>query len=133
MKKRMNGLLTTLTACAMVVIMMSAMPADTIMTKENDTTIINTNLLGKGIKGFKGTTPVKIYIKQDKVVKIEALPNHETPKFFDKAKTLLTEYNGKSVSKAAKMDVDGVSGATYSSKALKKNVQLGLEYYKKNN
>ena len=120
MKKRMNGLLTTLTACAMVVIMMSAMPADNIMTKENDTTIINTN-------------PVKIYIKQDKVVKIEALPNHETPKFFDKAKTLLTEYNGKSVSKAAKMDVDGVSGATYSSKALKKNVQLGLEYYKKNN
>ena len=113
MKKRMNGLLTTLTACAMVVIMMSAMPADNIMTKENDTTIINTNLLGKGIKGFKGTTPVKIYIKQ--------------------AKTLQTEYNGKSVSKAAKMDVDGVSGATYSSKALKKNVQLGLEYYKKNN
>ena len=78
MKKRMNGLLTTLTACAMVVIMMSAMPADNIMTKENATTIINTNLLGKGIKGFKGTTPVKIYIKQDKVVKIEALPNHET-------------------------------------------------------
>ena len=73
MKKRMNGLLTTLTACAMVVIMMSAMPADNIMTKENDTTIINTNLLGKGIKGFKGTTPVKIYIKQDKVLIMKRL------------------------------------------------------------
>lgn len=30
------------------------------------------------------------------------------------------------------MDVDEVSGATYSSAALKKNVKLGLEYYKNN-
>jgi uncharacterized protein with FMN-binding domain len=28
------------------------------------------------------------------------------------------------------MDVDGVSGATFSSKALIKNVQMGLKYYK---
>ena len=28
------------------------------------------------------------------------------------------------------MEVDGVSGATYTSKALVKNVQQGLEYYK---
>ena len=46
------------------------------------------------------------------------------------AKTLLAKYEGKTVKKAASMDVDGVSGATYTSKALKKNVQLGLDYYK---
>ena len=135
MKKRMNGLLTAITICAMVAIMMSAMPSENIMTKDNDTTVINTELLSKNVKGFKGTTPVKIFIVKNKIakiVKIEALPNHETPKFFDKAKTLLSEFTGKSVSKATKMDVDGVSGATYSSKALKKNVALGLAYYNKN-
>lgn len=132
MSKKVNGILTAFTVCAMVTAMMSAMPADNIMTKEKDTTIINTNLLGKNVKGFKGSTPVKIYIEKNKIVKIEALPNRETPKFFDKAKTLLTQFNGISVSKAEKMNVDGVTGATYSSNALKKNVQLGLEYYKHN-
>ena len=60
------------------------------------------------------------------------MPNRETPQFFGKAKTLLKQKKSQTVSKAAKMDVDGVSGATYSSVALKKNVKLGLEYYKKN-
>ena len=73
---------------------------------------------------------MKIYIRKNKVVKVEALQNRETPKFFAKAKTLLAKYEGKTVSKAAKMNVDGITGATYSSNALKKNVQLGLEYYK---
>ena len=60
------------------------------------------------------------------------MPNRETPQFFGKAKTLLDQFNGQTVSKSAKMYVDGVSGATYSSVSLKKNVKLGLEYYKKN-
>ena len=55
MKKRMNGLLTAITICAMVAIMMSAMPSENIMTKDNDTTVINTELLSKNVKGFKGT------------------------------------------------------------------------------
>ena len=86
--------------------------------------------LSKGVRGFKGATPVKIYIKKNKVVKIEALRNRETPAYLNMAKTLLTKYEGKTVKKAASMDVDGVSGATYTSKALKKNVKLGLDYYK---
>ena len=34
------------------------------------------------------------------------------------------------VTKALTADVDGVTGATFSSDAVKKNVKLGLEYYK---
>lgn len=75
--------------------------------------------------------PVEIYIKKGQIEKIVPLRNQETPKFFAKARTLLNNYTGKSVSKAARMQVDGVSGATFSSKALKKNVELGLAYYKK--
>ena len=60
---------------------------------------------------------------------MEALPNRETPQYFAKAKTLLKQFEGKTVKKATQMEVDGVSGATYSSKALIKNVQQGLAYY----
>ena len=130
MDKKTFGMIVAVVTIMIVALLISAMPGDNIMTKEKDTTIINTQLLGKNIKGYKGTTPVKIYIFKNKIAKVESLPNRETPKFFNKAKTLLTNYNGKSVNKALKMNVDGVSGATFSSKALKENVQLGLEYYK---
>ena len=79
-----------------------------------------------------GTTPVKIYIQKNKVVKIEALKNHETPKYFQKVKkNLLDKWNGVKVKDAKKMKVDAVTGATYSSKAVIENVQLGLDYYSK--
>ena len=132
MNKRFNAIVTALYACAMIAVMVSAMPNDNVISRENDTVIVNTQQLGKNIKGFRGNTPIKIFIRKNKVVKIEAMPNHETPQFFGKAKTLLDQFNGQTVSKAVKMNVDGVSGATYSSEALKKNVKLGLEYYKKN-
>lgn len=112
-------------------LVMSFMPADGIMYKEGKATVINTTLLGKDVRGFKGRTPLKVYIENDKVVKIEALKNQETPKFFARAKALLTQYEGKNTNKAAKLKVDAVSGATYSSKALKQNVELALKYYKK--
>ena len=112
-------------------LVMSFMPADGIMYKEGKATVINTTLLGKDVRGFKGQTPLKVYIENDKVVKIEALKNQETPKFFARAKALLAQYEGKNTSKAAKLKVDSVSGATYSSKALKQNVELALKYYKK--
>ncbi|BCS84418.1 MULTISPECIES: FMN-binding protein [Prevotella] len=132
MTKRFNAIVTALSACAMIAVMVSAMPNDNVISRENDTVIVNTQQLGKNIKGFRGNTPIKIFIRKNKVVKIETMPNHETPQFFGKAKTLLDQFNGQTVSKAVKMNVDGVSGATYSSEALKKNVKLGLEYYKKN-
>lgn len=45
---------------------------------------------------------------------------------------MLQQFEGLTVAKAQKAEVDGVSGATFSSNALTKNVKLGLEYYKKN-
>ena len=73
---------------------------------------------------------MKIYIKKNKVVKVEALPNQETPRFFDKVKPLLKYWEGKPVSKAIEDEPDAITGATYSSDAIMKNVQVGLEYYK---
>jgi electron transport complex protein RnfG len=113
-----------------VVLLASAMPASQIMTKDGKTTVVNTTELTKSVRGFHGPTPVMIYITKNKITKIEPLKNQESPKYFNQAKTLLKKYEGKSVNKALKANVDGVTGATYSSKALIKNVQAGLTYYK---
>ncbi|SET02310.1 FMN-binding protein [Prevotella sp. kh1p2] len=123
--KRFAGMAAVLAAGLLI----SAMPAENVMQKDGDTTIVNTQQLGKNVRGYRGATPLKIYIRKNKVVKVEPLANHETPKFFAKAKTLLAKYEGASTKKAAKMQVDGVSGATFTSKALKKNMELGLQYY----
>lgn len=115
------------------IIMMSAMPADQTITKEDGMDVVNTTKLGQDVTGYIGATPLKIYIKGNKVVKITALRNQETPKYFTKVKKeLLSKWNGKKVKAASKMKVDAVTGATFSSKAVIKNVQLGLNYYQKN-
>lgn len=127
MKKK--TMMQSLALVAVVVLLASAMPATDPVTQEDGATVVNTTTLAKDVRGFKGETPVKIYIKKGKVVKVVALKNRETPQFFSKAKAVLAKFEGLRTSKAAKMKVDGVSGATYSSKALVQNVQAGLKYY----
>ncbi len=127
---RKRTLTISAVATMAVAVLMSAMPADSVITKDTGTDIVNTTSLTKSVRGYKSATPVKIYIKKNRVVKVEALGNQETPKYFDKAKAVLDKYEGKTVTKAQKMEVDAVSGATLSSKALVKNVQEGLKYYK---
>ena len=121
--------------CSMMVVALmltSWMTGDQTMTKENGVTIINTTTLGKDVQGYIGTTPLKIYIEKNKVVKIEALKNEETPKYFLKVKkALLEKWNGLKVKDAKKLKVDAVTGATYSSDAVIENVRLGLDYYQK--
>ena len=125
----------TLSCCSLVaaaLIMQSWMAGDQTMTKENGMTVINTTTLGKDVQGYVGSTPLKIYIQKNKVVKIEALKNQETPKYFLQVKKgLLDKWNGKKVKDAQKLKVDAVTGATYSSNAVIENVKLGLEYYSK--
>ncbi len=127
MKKK--TMMQSLALVAVVVLLASAMPATDPVTQEDGATVVNTTTLAKDVRGFKGETPVKIYIKKGKVVKVVALKNRETPQFFSKAKAVLAKFEGLRTSKAAKIKVDGVSGATYSSKALVQNVQAGLKYY----
>ena len=103
---------------------------DPIMTKEKDVTVINTTSLATDIEGYVGCTPVKVYIKAGKVLRIEALQNEETPKYFDMVeKGLLKKWNGMPVKTAEKCKVDVVTGATISSEAVIENVRRGISYY----
>ena len=111
----------------------SAQKDDEVMTKENGVYVVNTTTLGKDIQGYAGTTPVKVYIKKNKVEKVEFLKNQETPKYFTRVKQAMqTKWDGLKVKDATALKVDAVTGATFSSNAVVKNVQLGLEYYQKN-
>ena len=104
-----------------------------VISKEDGMTVVNTATLGRQVTGYVGATPLKIYIKKNKVVKIEALKNQETPKYMARVKKeLLDKWNGKKVAEASQMQVDGVTGATFTSDAVKQNVKLGLDYYLKN-
>ena len=130
MKK--NNIQKSLVALTTALLLMSAMPGDEPITKNGKETIVNTTTIAADVKGYMGTTPLKIYIVNNKIDHIEALPNEETPKYFLKVKKqMLDKWNGMTVNKAIKADVDGVTGATYSSDCLKQTVKRGLEYYKK--
>ena len=107
---------------------------DNVMSKQSDGTyVVNTTTLAKDVKGFKGNTPLKIYIKSNKIVKIEPLANRESPNFFAKVKQgLLNKWYGMKAAKASTTQVDGVTRATFSCKAVKENVKRGAKYYLKN-
>ena len=131
MKKNLITIASMVSLLLVAVMLQSAKP-DEVMTKEDGMYVVNTTTLGKDVIGYVDTTPLKIYIKKDKVVKIEFLKNQETPKYFVKVKKLLADkWNDMKVNDALNAQVDAVTGATFSSDAVKENVRLGLEYYKK--
>lgn len=109
----------------------SAMPGkNNVISKENGLTVVNTTTLAQDVDGYNDVTPVKIYIKGNKIVKVEALPNQETPRYFAKVKKeLLSRWNGMTVKKAQTAQVDVVTGATFSSKSVIENVRRGLKYF----
>jgi uncharacterized protein with FMN-binding domain len=106
--------------------------AEEVITKEDGATVINTTTLAEDVEGYAGPTPLKIFIKKNKIEKIEALKNLETPKYWALIKRdLLNKWNGLTVKNAATQQVDVVTGATYSSEAVIENVRRGLDYYNK--
>lgn len=102
--------------------------SDTMRTLSDGTIVINTTSLAKDISGYGGPVPLEIYIKDGKVEHVEALKNSESPDFFGHAKALLTRWNGKTIEEAQQLEVDGVSGATFSSRGIIGNMQRGLQY-----
>ena len=128
MKKTIFGCLALLVLA--VAFQSAAQQSDDIMTQEDGMYVVNTTKLGKDVQGYVATTPVKVYIKKNKVEKVEFLKNQETPKYMARVKkALINKWDGQKVKDAAKQKVDSVTGATFSSDAIIKNVQLALEYY----
>lgn len=104
--------------------------ADSTMTVAPDGLItVRTDKIGASIEGYAGAVPLEILIREGKIQEIKALPNAETPDFFDRAFSgIAPKYKGKTLAEALDSEVDAVSGATFSSDAIIENVDVALEY-----
>ena len=107
--------------------------ADNVMTKTQDGTyIVNTTTLADDVEGYAGATPLEVYIKKNKIVKVVVLKNMDGPKYNAKVKKeMLTKYEGMDVKKGKVQEVDAVTGATFTSKAMQENIRRAVDYYKK--
>lgn len=125
-----NRILTSIVLVGGMILLTSQTNDEPIMTKQKDVTVINTTSLATDVEGYAGQTPVKVYIKGGKVLRVEALENEETPKYFDMmSQKLMKKWNGLPVKTAEKQKVDVVTGATVSSEAVIENVRRGISYY----
>ena len=108
--------------------------AQQVMRKEKDGTyIVNTTTIANDVDGYAGPTPVEVYIKKNKIVKVVPLKTMDGPKYVAKVKNgMLTKYEGMKIEKKAPLpNVDGVTGATFTSDAMRQNIERAIEYYQK--
>lgn len=107
--------------------------AQDVMRKEKDGTyIVNTTTLAQDVEGYNGPTPVEVYIRKNKIVKVVPLKSQEGPKYVAKVKKdMLPKYEQMNVKKGTVQDVDAVTGATFTSQAVQENIRRAVAYYKK--
>lgn len=121
---------TLLTALLAVVLVTAS--AQDVMRKEKDGTyVVNTTTLAQDVEGYNGPTPVEVYIKKNKIVKVVPLKSQEGPKYVAMVKKeMLPKYERMNVKKGTVQEVDAVTGATFTSRAMQENIKRAVEYYK---
>lgn len=102
----------------------------TVQVLPDGTRVFSSEVLAKDVIGYAGPTPVRVFLKDGRVVKVEAMKNNETPSFNRKVVNtgLLESWNGLSIGDALEHRVDAVSGATYTSVSFITNVKKTLEH-----
>ena len=89
-------------------------------------TVYSSQPFGSKIRGFAGPTPVFVAVNRSgKIVSVAPAPNEESPEYFDAIKKsgLFQKWNGMTLKKATTYAPDAITGATYSSAAVIRNVQ----------
>ncbi|MFR9602965.1 MAG: FMN-binding protein [Rikenellaceae bacterium] len=124
-------ILSAIAAC--VVATTAAMAEAIVETRtllKDGTVVIDTSEITTDVKGYRDVTPIKLYLKDGVVSKVELQPNRETPTIFQKIvdANLSQRWVGLSTKKASTAKVDAISGATISSKAIIANVQRAAKF-----
>ena len=117
----------------MLAVTIATASAQDVMRKEKDGTyVVNTTTLAADVEGYNGPTPVEVYIRKNKIVKVVPLKSQEGPKYVAKVKKdMLPKYEQMNVKKGTVQDVDAVTGATFTSQAVQENIRRAVAYYKK--
>ena len=85
------------------------------------------------IIGFNGVIPLEINIKDGKIDNINILENKETPGYLKKVTNagIVEKFYGLTPKEAVNLEIDAVSGATFSSNAIIKSVKTRMAIYDK--
>ena len=96
-------------------------------------TTLHTEEYCSDIIGFNGSIPLEISMVDGKITNINILENKETPSFLRRVTNanLLEKFYGLTPKEAINIDIDAVSGATYSSNAIIKSVKTRMAIYDK--
>lgn len=122
----------TLIAVLLAVAFVTASAQDVMRKEKDGTYVVNTTTLAQDVEGYNGPTPVEVYIKKNKIVKVVPLKSQEGPKYVAKVKkNMLPKYEQMNVKKGTVQEVDAVTGATFTSNAVKENIRRAVDYYKK--
>lgn len=98
------------------------------VTEKGDTLVVDTTVPGKDIIGYCGPVPIEVYVVKGRVADIVLGENSETPRFIKRVYGIIApNWIGLRLKDAAKAEVDGVTGATYSSSALIENFRLAMK------
>ncbi|MBQ2507909.1 MAG: FMN-binding protein [Bacteroidaceae bacterium] len=115
-----------------VIAFFCAISANAQMTKEGKVYKINTETLCN-TKGYKGTTPLVVSIEGNQISDIEVPRNQEGPKYMKMVYDgLIAKYVGMKIKDVETNNVDAVTGATFTSKAVIDNVKAAVKYFKEN-
>ena len=98
-----------------------------VWTLRDGVTVYSTDAYGAKIRGYAGPTPLFIAVSnKGKIISIAAAPNSESPEYFEQVleSALLTKWNGKTLKEASTFRPDAVTGATYSSFAIIRTVNV---------
>ena len=90
-----------------------------------------TEEFSKDIVGFNDIIPLEINMIDGRIASIEILDNAETPRFLEKVTddNLVEKFYGLTPKEAVDLEIDAVSGATFSSNAIIKSVKTRMEIY----
>lgn len=93
--------------------------------------LLNSYLIGRDIVGFSGPTPLYILLdNKGRIVELEAQENSESTEYFENAWALITSYwTGKNISEKNKIQIDALTGATYSVSALDNTIRATLAFH----
>lgn len=130
----MKRILILWTVAAITATVLAAEGPSSPVTRHKDGTVtIDTRTL-KASEGCFGPTPLLIHLDaQERVSRIEVLPNDETPAYFQQVVDKFSHlWDGVPASKVKDVKVDAVSGAAYSSEGFISNVETGIRYYLEN-
>lgn len=95
-------------------------------------TILSSVPFAKDVKGYAGTTPVLILLDEEQLIqRIIPLENAESSEFFREVveSGLLNRWNRQKADQISELQVNAVSGATYSSVALIGTIEKTLAAY----